>query len=298
MNTNALRYFKLAYQSKNFTAAAQKAPISVQGLTKAVGSIEKELDVKLFTPDEKGAKAPTPYADALMAFVDNLDMNLARLKGEINAIRARERHEIRLASSVGILGWLGHDFIKGFSDAHPGVQMTITEAPDHLVDEMLSTGMADMAFTMKPFRAEFATVEFDTVRVCYWVNASHSLSKMDEIGIDDLNGVSLAFPGHGFKCYDALMGACTEKGIQLGEFFSMSEIFWIYNYVLAGQGIGFAAESHTALPSFTRADKVLSIPSKDIRLTSGLSYLRTHFLNAHELEFFKYCERFGKDVDG
>jgi hypothetical protein len=73
MNFDSLRYFKLAYKSQNFAAAAQKIPISTQGLTQAIGRIEKELGVDLFVLNENGVKVPTVYADVLLRFTDSLE---------------------------------------------------------------------------------------------------------------------------------------------------------------------------------------------------------------------------------
>lgn len=63
MNTEQLYYFELAYSEGSFSAAARKVPVSHQGLTKSIRSLERELGVALFTPDpETGLPAPTPYA--------------------------------------------------------------------------------------------------------------------------------------------------------------------------------------------------------------------------------------------
>ena len=42
-------YFLKAYQERNYTAAAKLVPMSAQGLTKAIHSLEGELGVPLFT---------------------------------------------------------------------------------------------------------------------------------------------------------------------------------------------------------------------------------------------------------
>ena len=43
--TEQLNYFELAYEERNFSAAARRVPCSPQGLTKAIHALEKELGV-------------------------------------------------------------------------------------------------------------------------------------------------------------------------------------------------------------------------------------------------------------
>ena len=61
-------YFLKAYQERNYTAAAKLVPMSAQGLTKAIHSLEGELGVPLFTAGDGGKVNPTPYAEEFRAF--------------------------------------------------------------------------------------------------------------------------------------------------------------------------------------------------------------------------------------
>ena len=77
MNTEQLYYFELAYTEGSFSAAARKVPVSHQGLTKSIRSLERELGVTLFAPDpDTGLPAPTPYAQELYEFVTVFHSNL------------------------------------------------------------------------------------------------------------------------------------------------------------------------------------------------------------------------------
>ena len=54
MNSEQLYYFQLAYSEGNFSAAARRVPMSLQGLTKSIRALERELGVTLFVPDPDG----------------------------------------------------------------------------------------------------------------------------------------------------------------------------------------------------------------------------------------------------
>lgn len=74
MNTNQIDYFLKAYRERSYTAAAKLVPMSAQGLTKAIHSLEGELGVPLFENDANGRIKPTPYAEEFKVFsISQLD---------------------------------------------------------------------------------------------------------------------------------------------------------------------------------------------------------------------------------
>ena len=68
MNTNQIDYFLKAYRERSYTAAAKLVPMSAQGLTKAIHSLEGELGIPLFENDANGRIKPTPYAEEFKVF--------------------------------------------------------------------------------------------------------------------------------------------------------------------------------------------------------------------------------------
>lgn len=60
MNTEQFRNFVVAYRTHNFSAAARAIPMSAQGFTKSIRTLENELGVPLFVRDEAtGSHVPT-----------------------------------------------------------------------------------------------------------------------------------------------------------------------------------------------------------------------------------------------
>lgn len=62
-------YFEYAYEEKNYSAAAHRAPVSPQGLKKGIASLEKELRVTPFSADpDTRMPVPTEYAQELVEY--------------------------------------------------------------------------------------------------------------------------------------------------------------------------------------------------------------------------------------
>lgn len=298
MNREQLEYFSVAYRTHNFAAAARLIPMSAQGFAKSIRSLEAELGVALFEKDENGLQIPTAYADRLIDYATETERDYLDLQKSFRQISAAENQEVLLGTSLGIMGFLGSDFLERFNQRHPEIGVTYSEMNDTLCDDGLADGTYGLAFTLAPYRSEFATVEVYSTEVCLWIKADDPLSKKERISIDDLEGRSIAMPGHEFKCYQNIMKRCDEHGVRPASVLVSSEMFWLYNFALEGRGLAFSARHLGDLPFFNDG-RVRCIPLDDIEWRIGVSILPKHEVTEAESQFYRYClsyfsKRFGK----
>ncbi|NTU89961.1 MAG: LysR family transcriptional regulator [Actinobacteria bacterium] len=291
-----MKYFALAYQTHSFSAAAERVPMSVQGLAKAIRSLESELGVTLFITDKNGARIPTLYADELYQFSRTWDSGYQILQESILRIRAHEKHEIRLGTSLGIIGLFGPDFLNTFHQEHPDILVTYSETNDAICDEALLRGSYDLALILSPYPKDFITTELYSEPVYFWVRADNPLSAKKSLTLDDLSGCSIAIPGRGFKCYESIITACIARGAEPKEVIASSEIFWLYEFALSGRGIGFTLPHLANLPFFSKEDSIVSIPLEDVSWHFGISYLPSHSLSKPEQLFYDHCIAYSKKL--
>lgn len=289
MYSEQLRYFSLAYHTRSYSAAAKRVPISPQGLTKALHSLEHELGVRLFSRGEGNTLIPTAQAQELIRFIETWDAGLRSLHESFDRIDAQQRHEIRLGASLGIIGGLGDEFLPGFYEENPPVSVRYSETNDALCDASLRDGETDMAFTLAPFDSGFVTTELGQFQICLWTHDDNPLSLCSTISVEDLEGQSIAYPGRGFKCFEHLVSACREQTVRLGSIYEMSELFRIYGFVCANKGLGFTVDIGATLPVFNSNGHVHAIPLEGATWRYGLSYLPLHQLTEYEQRFYDYC---------
>ena len=289
MNSEQLKYFELTYQERNYSAAARRVPVSPQGLTKAIRALEKELGVTLFTPDENGRPAPTPYAQELYEFTEVTGSNLRLMREAFDRIRGTEERELRLGCALGVMGTLGPDFLDGFRAMCPHVRVSYWETNDALADRGLAQADYDLALAVTPASPAFVFEELYSCPVYFWVNASDPLAGRSEIALEDLAGYDVALPGEGFKCYDALRRLDAERGIGLGHIFEMSEIFQLYEFAARGRGVGFTAGNHVGRAVFARDPSVVALPVCGMSWGFGIERLPTHALDDAEQAFWNWC---------
>lgn len=299
MNTEYLRYFEYAYEEKNYSAAARRVPVSPQGLKKGIASLEKELGVTLFSADpDTGMPVPTEYAQELAEYAAVLDSNTRLLMESFERIHGKERQELRLGCSLGVIGALGPDFLEEFRAMRPDVHVSYWETNDTLCDEGLRRGDYDLALAVGPYDQRFETRELYRCQVYYWVNAADSLASKPALTVDDLGGRDVALPGEGFKCYNALLAQARAHNVQLGRVFEMSEIFHLYEYAAKGRGLGFTARHQIELPFFASDTSVVAVPAQGMEWAFGIGRLPTHALNDAEQAFWNHCVSYARRLQG
>lgn len=284
-------YFILAYDSPSFSAAAGKVPMSPQGFTKAIRNLERELGVPLFAMDEDGTRRATPYADELYEYAKRMRAERNLLASAFDRISSSGYVELRVACSLGVPGLLGYGFLDGFLEVHPDVSITLNEMPDAMCESALRDGLYDLALTVTSMVDDFVSRELYASPVCYWVRTDDPLSAQESLDVYDLAQRRLAIPGDDFKCYRDLLSRFEREGVRPPEIVKYSEIFWIYEYVLRGEGIGFTLPHLASLEVFSGSDAVLAVPASGFRWGFGVSYLKAHALGPREEDLIAYLEK-------
>lgn len=281
-------YFVLAYDSPSFSAAAAKVPMSPQGFAKAIRNLERELGVPLFAVDEDGTRRATPYADELYEYAKHVRAERNLLSSAFERISQSGYVELRIACSLGVPGMLGSGFLDGFLEVHPDVTITLNEMPDALCESVLRDGLYDLALTVTTHADDLVAHELYSSPVWYWVRRDDPLSSSAALGVRELTGRRLAIPGDDFKCYRNLMERFEREGVEPPEIVKCSEIFWIYEFVLRGECVGFTLPHLAALEVFNGDDAVTTVPADGFRWGFGVSYLKAHTPGPREEDLIAY----------
>lgn len=288
MNTNQIDYFLKAYEERSYTAAAKLVPMSAQGLTKAIHSLEGELGVPLFRPAADGRIAPTAYAEEFHAFCLESQDARARLAEAFARIDGTASESIRLAAAIGSLGLLGIDLIAGFRKGYGNVEVVCDDLPDLRVEEALREGTDALGITVLPAGEEFETVPLASCERYVWVSAADPLARRRDVTVRDLEGRHVALVGASFKNYGLLLEALEQAGVEPAEITTSSEMIWLHQFAKAGTGVAFTAQS--VLPLFKDDPDVVALPFRSMPYEVGVSWLRGHVLTPAEEAFVQACK--------
>ena len=297
LNTEYLRYFELAYMEGNFSAAARRVPVSPQGLTKAIHTLEKDLGVPLFNIDEAtGTPVPTDYAHELFQYAQVFDSNTHLLQSTFDSIRGGQRSTIRLACSLGVLGAFGPEFLERFGQLHPNIDFDYWEASDALVARALQKGECGLALLVGQVPQGVRASELYRCRQYFWVGEGSPLAGRESLCLPDIAGCDVAIPGSGFDCYRRLMEGAEQVGARLGHVYQMSEIFQLYEFAASGRGVGFSVEHLVNLPIFARDRRAVPVVLEGAQWRFSIACLDTHALDDAEQAFWTYCQASAKDL--
>ncbi|MFF9402232.1 LysR family transcriptional regulator [Streptomyces sp. NPDC014744] len=164
MELRQLRYFVAVVEEGGFTRAAARLHLAQPGLSAQIGQLERELGQPLLdrtgrsvTPTEVG-RAVLPYARAALAAVDGVRQTVDEFTGLL-----RGRVTIGLVS-----GAVGHafdiaSFLADFHDAHPGVEIALTEDTSERMRAALLAGELDMALLGQTWNESSPGLSLQTV---------------------------------------------------------------------------------------------------------------------------------------
>ena len=288
MNTNQIDYFLKAYRERSYTAAAKLVPMSAQGLTKAIHSLEGELGVPLFENDANGKIKPTPYAEEFKAFCKEFDEARSRMAAGFARLAGQAHRTIRLAAAIGSMGLLGIDLISSFKKEHPDVEVECDDLPDMRVEKTLRDGNSSLGLTVLPTTDEFETVELASCERCVWVAADDPLVAKGQACVADLEGRNIALVGAQFKNYGLLLEALDREGVHPADITTSSEMIWLHQFAKGSGCISFTAQS--VLPLFKDDMSVVALPFLGMPYQIGISWLRTPVPDEDERAFIEACQ--------
>ena len=294
MNTNQLDYFLKAYRVQSYTAAAKLVPMSAQGLTKAVHSLEGELGVPLFENDANGKIKPTPYAEEFKTFCDDVSEARSRMAAGFARISGQARRTIKLAAAIGSMGLLGIDLVSSFKKDHPGIEVDCDDLPDMRVEKTLRDGHSTLGITVLPTPDDFETVALASCERCVWVAADDPLVSKGRVCITDLEGRNVALVGAQFKNYGLLLEALEREDVHPTDITTSSEMIWLHQFAKGRGCISFTAQS--VLPLFKDDASVVALPFLGMPYQIGISWLRTHVPDDAEQAFIETCKARGREL--
>ncbi len=305
MNSNQLTYFKLTYEEGSYSAAARKIPVSHQGLTKSLRSLERELGVTLFSTDpDTGTPVPTPYAHELYEFVAVCESNVRLLRESFERLRAEEHYTVNLGCSLGVLNAFGPAVLAEFKEGHPNIEVPYWESNDALCETELREGRYDFAICVSPVAPGCEGFALYESPFYFWMRDDDpvalrlSSEGRDVMRVEDLAGCDIAIPGTGFKCFEQLKRVTAEHGVELGRVIEAGEIFPLYGYAMAGEALGFANGTLVDLPVFNCAPNVVAYPVDGLTWGFSIERLATHALGEAELQLWNWFRAAAKDLPG
>lgn len=295
MEIRVLEYFITAYESKSFTKAAKKLHLTQQGISKAVGGLEKEFGAPLFIR-EKMSLEPTEFGTI---FYNKTKQLLDEYQNTIDSLRsiAREKSELRIGFGSNVMPALNAEtIITDFKRQYPSVTLNILNLMDYECEEALLSHKIDVAFTMGPFSSSRITsflLASEAIHALLSIN--HPLAARDSLTVEDLCHEPLITADSRSKGYARTLSLFQEKCSHINIIFQTNDP--VVHLHMASKQMGISLFPNHLRPVFEQAANVRILPITDfpyrhIYLVSEPQALKS--LNVKQ--FVKFTTQFFKNT--
>jgi len=212
MELRQLAYFVAVAEERNFTRAAEREHVAQPGVSAQIRRLERELGQELLDRSGRSVRlteageAVLPYARAALAAVEGARQAVDELTGLL-------RGQVAVGTVTSHTADLP-DLLAEFHDAHPAVEITLSEANSDELLEGLRTGRLDAAIVsvgrQTPPGIEMQVLTDQPIVAA--VGHDHELAVHSSVSLDTLRGRALISlpPGTGLRT--RLDEACAAAG--------------------------------------------------------------------------------------
>lgn len=242
MELRQLRYFLALANHLHFGRAAKSLHIAQPSLSQQIKALEEKLGVTLFERSKRRVTLTTdgeallPYARELVALADDAQAELAE-RGGLRIGR------VRLGTTPTLGGHLLPTIIHHFFEAHPGVELTITEDGTDQLARALDEGRLDLALMVEDLHVGENT--FETLleeRIVVAVHPDDPRGRQDTIRLADLHDDGFILCREGYHLRSLTLEACAAAGFTPRVTVSGTDVDTALRFVRAGLGITLVPE--------------------------------------------------------
>lgn len=144
MNLEQLRGFVEVARLGHFTRASEQLHLAQPSLSRQISTLERELGTELFHR-ARGHISLTAAGEALLPRAQRMLAEAGAIREEMDELAGLRRGRVRLGAPPTLCISLVAEAIRSFHDAHPAVDLHLTEGGSRLLVDELAVGAVDIA---------------------------------------------------------------------------------------------------------------------------------------------------------
>ena len=184
MDTTKCEALLCAVERGSFTAAALQLGYTPSGVTRMVDALEAELGLVIVRRTRSGVSL-TPDGQALLPSLQAYVRSGRLLEERAGGLRGIVTGHIRIGTYYSIAAHWLPQIIAGFKEAYPGVTLSLREAGNRELKQLLKEGSVDCLFTSSRLvQGDWLPLGDD--RIVAWVPRQWPQSKLEAMPLDTL----------------------------------------------------------------------------------------------------------------
>lgn len=173
-----------AVRAGSFSKAAEKLGYSQPGLTQMMNRMESELGCKLLCRSYSGVHL-TSEGEKLLPYFEKVSRSMDELRNEIQRIRTRDIHAIRIGAYPSVAKSLLPALLKSFQDRYPDSTLEL-RIGGYDIQGWLAANAVDLAFVDENLGSKWNWQPLFTDPYCAAVSVKCPLSGKSSVSIQDL----------------------------------------------------------------------------------------------------------------
>ena len=247
MNINLELYKTFYYVAKNenISRASNELLISQPAISKAIKTLEEQLNTKLFIRKRDGMEL-TEVGEAFYKKIKDAMELISSAENDLEVLTSMESGIINIGASKTILHEFLMPYIKDFHKKYPKINIRIfTDKTSDLITKS-KMGIIDVIFTNMPINlpSNFDSAKMMTLHDCLAANNTYQYLKDKKLGKKDLEKLPLLVLTKGATTRIRLDDYCIENNIEINPQMEFGSNTLIKEFTEAGFGIGLLTEEH------------------------------------------------------
>lgn len=271
MNINLELYKTFYYVAKNesISRAANELLISQPAISKAIKTLEDQLNTNLFIRKRDGVELTGAGEAIYKKIKDAMDL-IGSAENDLKTLTNMESGTINIGASKTIIHEFLMPYIKSFHKAYPNINIKIHTDKTSDIIKKAKMGIIDVIFTNLPYNLpqEFNEFKLIDLHDCFVANEDFSEYKNKKLTIKDLESLPLLVLTKGTATRIRLDNFCEENNIHIKPAMEFSSNTLIKEFTEEGFGIGLLNEEH--IKEELQSGKLFEL---DINLTLKEKYL-------------------------
>ncbi len=244
MDLRQLEHFVVVAQERSFTRAAGRLGISQPGLSASVQALERDAGVPLLERTTRQVLV-TPAGRTMLESAQRILGEVATARRRLAGLAGLETGSLALGVVQTFTTIDVPDLLAALHHRHPGVQVTLREAPTADLLTMVRGGELDLAFVAldaTPLADGLEQVRAYRESIVAIVDASHRLAGRSRIRLADLaDEVFVDFQaGQGLQT--VIEKVCAEAGLKRTIGFGVGQMDQVLSLVAHGLGVALVPE--------------------------------------------------------
>lgn len=287
MDLNKLRYFYIVAKLENMSLASKELLISQPALSKAISTLETDLEMELFYRNGKrislndNGRFLYERAEMIFANFDNLERSLKERRVEGSG-------EL---SIVTTLPYTFTNILDSFLDVYPNVKFSQVPLSQENLTQFIEFGKYDVCITTE--KIEHSNVEWIPLfeeEIFLTVPYDYPEAQLDTVDLTTLRELPFIglTPQYSFRKFTNSF--CKEQGYEPVYQVEVEEATTILQLVKNGRGAAFTPE--TSFDLYENKIKHLKIVNGDFKRTIGLLQHVNMYQTKVVEDFIEHCKQY------